>query len=110
MSGQVAALNMAGHAQAYDFLSYAWSDVFDLHMEFAGDERGRDRVIVRGAPESGSFTVLYLAAGVLTAYLAVNTKSREFPKLQKLIRRKTPLAGRESDLADPGFDLKTLIA
>jgi NADPH-dependent 2,4-dienoyl-CoA reductase/sulfur reductase-like enzyme len=108
-SGQVAALNMAGQGQAYDFLSYAWSDVFDLHIEFAGDEGGHDQVVVRGAPESGSFTVLYLAGGVLTAYLAVNTRSREFPKFQKLIRRKTPLAGREDDLADPGFDLKTLI-
>lgn len=109
-SGQVAALHMSGHTQAYDLLSYAWSDVFDLHIEFAGDESGRDEVIVRGVPQSGSFTVLYLAGGVLAAYLAVNTQSREFPKLQKLIRRKTPLAGRRSDLADPGFELKTLIA
>ncbi len=107
-SGQIAGLNMAGYAQPYDLLSYAWSDVFDLHIEFAGDESGHDKVIVRGAPDTGTFTVLYLARDVLIAYLAVNTGSGEFPKLQKLIRRRIPLAGKDADLANPGFDVKTL--
>jgi 3-phenylpropionate/trans-cinnamate dioxygenase ferredoxin reductase subunit len=108
-SGQIAALNMTGQAQPYDLLSYGWSDVFDLHIEFAGDEAAHDRVVVRPGPETETFTVLYLARDVLTAYLAVNTDSREFPKLQKLIRRKTPLAGKDAELADPVFDLKTLL-
>jgi len=108
-TGQVAGLNMAGFEQAYDLLSYAWSDIFDLHIEFAGDESEHDRVLVRGALEAGSFAVLYLKGDLLRAYFAVNTDSREFPALQKLIRRKTPLGGRDADLENPDADLKTLV-
>jgi NADPH-dependent 2,4-dienoyl-CoA reductase/sulfur reductase-like enzyme len=108
-SGQIAGSNMAGAAQAYDLLTYAWSDIFELHIEFAGDETGYDRILVRGSLDANIFTALYLTNDVLTAYLSVNTDSREFPHLQKLIRRKTHLAGRDGELADPVFDLKALL-
>jgi NADPH-dependent 2,4-dienoyl-CoA reductase/sulfur reductase-like enzyme len=107
-TGQVAGLNMAGIEQKYDLLSYAWSDIFDLHIEFAGDESEHDRVLVRGTLDAASFTVLYLKSEVLRAYFAVNTDSREFPALQKLIRQKTPLYGRDVELTNPLFDLKSL--
>ncbi len=108
-SGQIAGSNMAGTAQAYDLLTYAWSDIFELHIEFAGDETGYDRILVRGSLDDNLFTALYLTNDFLSAYLSVNTDSREFPQLQKLIRRKTYLAGRDGELADPAFDLKTLL-
>src|SRR5690606_20112026 len=45
--GQIAGRNMAaGNEIAYDFLSYVWSDIFDLRLESAGDESERDTVIV----------------------------------------------------------------
>ncbi|MDH3215495.1 MAG: FAD-dependent oxidoreductase [Candidatus Krumholzibacteria bacterium] len=47
--GQVAGLNMAGTPQKYDLLTYVWSDVFDLHIECAGDETARDRTLLRGS-------------------------------------------------------------
>jgi 3-phenylpropionate/trans-cinnamate dioxygenase ferredoxin reductase subunit len=65
-TGQLAGMNMTGDSQAYDMLTYVWSDIFDLHLEFAGDESRHDEVIVRGEPASNSFTVLYLAGGVMT--------------------------------------------
>jgi NADPH-dependent 2,4-dienoyl-CoA reductase/sulfur reductase-like enzyme len=108
-SGQIAGLNMAGIDQVYDLLSYAWSEIFDLHIEFAGDETGYDRVLLRGDVEAASFTALYLTRDVVTAYLAINTDSREFPTLQKLIRRKIPLAGRNREITDGAIDLKTLL-
>jgi 3-phenylpropionate/trans-cinnamate dioxygenase ferredoxin reductase subunit len=107
--GQVAALNMTGNEQPYEMLSYLWSDIFELHLEVAGDETQRDRVILRGTPEDGSFAVLYLKENRLRAYLAVNTDKRAFPPMQKLIRKGTNLAGRDEDLADPDFDLKELL-
>jgi 3-phenylpropionate/trans-cinnamate dioxygenase ferredoxin reductase subunit len=108
-TGQVAGLNMTGNAQVYDLLTYAWSDVFDLHIEFAGDESFHDRTLVRGHMNQGSFAVLHLKQNRLTAYFAVNTDSREFPKLQKLIRRKTDLSGADARLRDASFDLKTML-
>lgn len=107
--GQIAGLNMAGIEARYDLVTYAWSDIFDLHLEFAGDESGYDRTIVRGSLGDSSFIVLYLAGDILRAYLAVNASSREYPKLQKLIRRGVSLVGKDGELADPLCDLKTLL-
>jgi len=107
--GQVAGLNMAGIDQVYDLLTYVWSDVFDLHIESAGDETTYDRTLIRGDVEQDSFFVLYLTDDRLTAYFAVNGNRREYPRLQKLIRRHVDLAGRDDALRDPDFDLRTLL-
>lgn len=66
-SGQLAGRNMAGAREAYDLLTYAWSDIFDLHLEFAGDESQHDQAVLRGRPEDKTFMVLYLRGGALTA-------------------------------------------
>jgi NADPH-dependent 2,4-dienoyl-CoA reductase/sulfur reductase-like enzyme len=107
--GQVAGLNMAGMQQEYDLLSYVWSDIFDLHIEFAGDESECDRVLVRGQLGDPSVIVLYLKHNVLRAYFAVNTDSRECPKMQRLIRRALDLTGKDEELRDPSFELKSLV-
>ncbi len=108
-SGQVAGANMAGAKRTYDLLSYVWSDVFDLHLEFAGDEHAGDRTVLRGDPASGSFTLLYLEAGHLTAFFSVAGSPKDIMPLRRLIRGRVPLAGREDDLADPGFPLRHLM-
>ena len=90
----------AGNERAYDFLSYVWSDIFDLRLESAGDESERDTVILRGNYEDAKFTVLYLKDGQLTAYLAVNGDIREFTVWRRLIRGKNDLRGKEELLKD----------
>jgi NADPH-dependent 2,4-dienoyl-CoA reductase/sulfur reductase-like enzyme len=107
--GQLAGQNMAGANNKYDLLTYVWSDIFDLHLEFAGDESEHDQVLLRGHFEEKSFTVLYLKQNVLTAYFAINTDSREFPALQRLIRSKKDLAGKEAQLQDPTFAIRGLL-
>ena len=106
--GQLAGQNMAGAKNAYDLLTYAWSDIFDLHLEFAGDETENDQVLLRGRFEEKSFTVLYFKQNVLTAYFAINTNSKEFPILQRFIRQKKDLTGKKAQLQDPTFALKGL--
>ncbi len=108
-SGQLAGKNMAGAREPYDLLTYVWSDIFDLHLEFAGDESEHDQVLVRGRREDGTFTVLYLKDSALRAYFAVNGESREFPTLQHLIRARRRLGGREAQLQDPAFPVKDLL-
>ncbi len=107
--GQVAGKNMAGGDAKYDLLSYVWSDIFDLHLEFAGDESEHDSTVVRGSMEQGSFTVLYLKDGLLRAYFAVNTEAREFPVFQRLIRRKKDLSGLIDQLQDTSVNLRGLL-
>ena len=108
-SGQIAGVNMAGGTAQYDLLSYVWSDVFDLHLEFAGDETAHDRTLLRGDPGSGSFAQLYLLDNRLTAYFSANGPRKEFLPLQKLIRQRVDLRGKESALADPEQSLRALL-
>jgi 3-phenylpropionate/trans-cinnamate dioxygenase ferredoxin reductase component len=108
--GQIAGRNMAaGNETAYDFLSYVWSDIFDLRLESAGDESERDTVILRGKYEDAKFTVLYLKDGQLTAYLAVNGDIREFTVWRRLIRGKNDLRGKEEQLKDQTFNVRDLL-
>ncbi len=107
--GQLAGQNMAGARSPYDLLTYVWSDIFDLHLEFAGDETEHDQVLVRGRLEDRSFMVLYLKQQALRAYFAVNTGAKEFTTLQRLIRQKKDLSGKELQLQDPTFAVKQLL-
>ncbi|MCI0529216.1 MAG: FAD-dependent oxidoreductase, partial [Nitrospira sp.] len=107
--GQLAGQNMTGTKNKYDHLTYVWSDIFDLHLEFAGDETERDEVLIRGRFQDKSFTVLYMKQKVLTAYFAINTPSKEFPALQRLIRQKKDLSGKVAQLQDPAFAIKQLL-
>jgi 3-phenylpropionate/trans-cinnamate dioxygenase ferredoxin reductase component len=107
-TGQLAAQNMAGGAQPYDLLTYVWSDIFDLHLEFAGDESEHDQVLTRGRLEDRAFTILYLKDHRLTAYFAINANAKDLPPLQRLIRSKKDLGGKELQLQDPAVSLKTL--
>lgn len=107
--GQLAGQNMAGARNRYDLLTYVWSDIFDLHLEFAGDESEQDQVLLRGRFEDRSFTVLYLKQHALTAYFAINTGAKEFPALQRLIRTKKDLTGKEAQLRDPTVAMKGLL-
>src|SRR2546425_1741375 len=94
-SRQLPGQNMAGAGHRYYLVPYVWSDIFDLHLEFAGDESEHDQVLLRGRVDDQRFTVLYLKEGALTAYFAINTNSKDFPALQRLIRQKTDLRGKE---------------
>lgn len=106
--GQLAAQNMTGAQNPYDLLTYVWSDIFDLHLEFAGDETEHDQVLTRGRLDDKSFTVLYLKQHRLTAYFAVNAAAKDFPPLQRLIRQKKDLSGKEAQLQDTSVPLKTV--
>jgi NADPH-dependent 2,4-dienoyl-CoA reductase/sulfur reductase-like enzyme len=107
--GQVAGRNMAGEESPYNFLTYVWSDIFDLRLEFAGDETESDTVLRRGRFEDNRFTVLYMKDGLLTAYFAVNVEAREFSVFRRLILMKKDLAGREAELEDPATELRPLL-
>ena len=107
--GQLAGENMAGGQKAYDLLTYVWSDIFDLHLEFAGDESEHDQMLLRGQIEENSFFILYLKNHILTAYFAINTGAKEFTPLQKLIRLKKDLTDKEPLLQDPKTPIKTLL-
>ena len=107
--GQLAGQNMAGGQSPYGLLTYVWSDIFDLHLEFAGDESEHDQILLRGQVQEMAFTALYLKEKVLKAYLSINTSAKEFPSLQRLIKHKKDLTGKEAQLQDPSVPIKSLL-
>jgi NADPH-dependent 2,4-dienoyl-CoA reductase/sulfur reductase-like enzyme len=108
-SGQIAGKNMAGESVPYDFLSYVWSDIFDLHLEFAGDESDHDQVLLRGAFDDKSFAMLYLKNGRLSAFYAINASDRDLGSLRRLIQTKKDLSGRQADLQNPESNVRDLL-
>ena len=108
-TGTLAGGNMAGERKKYDLLTYVWSDIFDLHLEFGGDEREYDRMLIRGRLGGESFTVIYLKNDVMTAYFAINAIKVDYEILGKIIESRRNLKGNEEHLEDPSFDLKNLL-
>jgi 3-phenylpropionate/trans-cinnamate dioxygenase ferredoxin reductase subunit len=109
MSGMVAGQNMAGASQTYSFLSYVWSDIFDIHLEFAGDESEHDSVLLRGEPKGGSFMSMYTKKGYLTAFFAINASPRDFAVIRRLIQTHAEISGMEAQLQDLEFNLRGLL-
>jgi NADPH-dependent 2,4-dienoyl-CoA reductase/sulfur reductase-like enzyme len=108
-TGQIAGKNMAGRREAYDLVTYVWSDIFDLHLEFAGDESEHDEVLLRGQLETLKFTQLYLKNKRLRAYFSINAGAKDFQPMQQLIRSKKDLSGYTAQLQDPTVPAKTLL-
>lgn len=107
--GDLAGRNMTGARERYALLSYIFSDVFDLHLEMAGDETKRDRMLLRGRLDDEKFTAIYLAAGRATAYFSVNDDANTYKALNKIIENKIDLTQHESELTDGAFDLTSLV-
>jgi 3-phenylpropionate/trans-cinnamate dioxygenase ferredoxin reductase subunit len=58
--------------ERYDAVPWFWSNQYDLRLQTVGLSQGHDDVVVRGAPESRSFTVVYLRGGRVIALDCVN--------------------------------------
>ncbi|GGP20573.1 hypothetical protein GCM10007981_09200 [Thermocladium modestius] len=109
-TGKLAAANMRGSRSRYDFLSTIWSDVFDLHLESAGDAVNRDEELVRGNVNKPSFVTIYLRRGIIIGYLAVNRDYGELEVLNKLIINKFDASSHRKQLVSEEFDLRSLVA
>jgi 3-phenylpropionate/trans-cinnamate dioxygenase ferredoxin reductase subunit len=114
--GALAGKNMAreaagedGRLEAFDQPPYFFSDLFDLSMEYLGDNHDADDVVARGDPSGQQFTGFYLRAGRLVAALFVNRHDDVEPS-RALIQRRLRVDDRvRRRLADPDADLAALV-
>ena len=81
---KTAASNICGDESCYAQVPWFWSDQYDLKLQIAGLSQGYDRAIVRGNPDSRSFSCLYLRDGQLIAVDAVNSP-KDFMQSKALI-------------------------
>jgi 3-phenylpropionate/trans-cinnamate dioxygenase ferredoxin reductase subunit len=101
--GNSAALNLLGIPTIHDKVPWFWSDQYDLKMIIVGLSAGHDQSVLRGDPETRSFSVCYLREGELIAVDTVNAAKDQL-SARKLIPARARPDPRK--LADPAIPLK----
>lgn len=81
---KTAAANLCGIETEYAQVPWFWSDQYDLKLQIVGLSDGYDEVILRGDPDAGSFSCLYLKQDRLIAVDAVNNP-RDFMQAKQLL-------------------------
>lgn len=69
---KVAAATLLSLPAAYSTVPWFWSDQADLKLQIAGLSGGHDQIVLRGEPDSETFSVLYYRAGQLIAADCIN--------------------------------------
>jgi len=94
-----AAANMLGKSVVHDKVPWFWSDQFDLKLLIVGLSHGYDRCLLRGDPQTHSFSACYLREGELIALDAVNNP-KDYMAARKLItERARPDLSRLPDVS-----------
>ncbi|MEO7132500.1 MAG: FAD-dependent oxidoreductase [Dermatophilaceae bacterium] len=103
---RTAAATLVGHPAAYSDVPWFWSDQGDLRLQISGLYSEVDRTVVRGDPETESFTLLHYRAGLLVAAECVGTRQDHIAVKRGLEKGLTidPDAA-----ADPTIPLKRLL-
>ena len=105
--GVVAAQNMLGQSVTYDRLPFFFSDQYDLGLEYFGNvgPDGYDHVVIRGKPEDGTFTALWLGGGEVLAGMHANDW-----EAMDWIRKIVGARNHRSDLLDTSMSLAQIAA
>lgn len=101
-----AAKAIMGDSSPYSAVPWFWSNQFDLRLQTVGLSAGHDEVIVRGAPSSRSFSVIYLRCGRVVALDTVNMTKDYVQGRALVVAGASPPRDR---LADPSVPLKALV-
>jgi 3-phenylpropionate/trans-cinnamate dioxygenase ferredoxin reductase subunit len=98
---------ITGHAHDYDQVPLFWSDQAGLRLQIAGLTTGGETAIVRGDPTSEAFSVFCYRDDRLVAVESVS-RLPDHMQARKLLR--AGCSPTPEQAADPGFDLKSLVA
>lgn len=96
-----------GDPQPYRAVPWFWSNQYDLRLQTVGLSTGHDDLVVRGAPATRSFSVIYLKGGKVIALDCVNA-TKDYVQGRKLVV--DGLSPDKAALADTGILLKSLAA
>ena len=100
------AKHLTGERVPYDTIPWFWSNQYDLRLQTVGFSSEDDEAILRGDPDSRSFSVVYLRDGRVAAVDCVNA-TRDYAQGRRLIEAQSE-PDRDA-LADPEVALKTLL-
>jgi 3-phenylpropionate/trans-cinnamate dioxygenase ferredoxin reductase subunit len=105
--GRVVGRNMAGAEEPYEYLSYFFSDAFDLSFNVFGRPAMADRIVMRGELGAKGSVVFCGHEGRLCAAVLVN-ENESMDECRELVRSRLTLEDIEKRLSDPGVDLETI--
>jgi 3-phenylpropionate/trans-cinnamate dioxygenase ferredoxin reductase subunit len=94
---------LVGKPRSYDALPWFWSEQGEQRLQIAGLTTGFQQVVLRGAPESGSYSAFCYAGDQLLGIESIN-KPADHVQARRLLaaaRRVTP-----EQAADESFDLR----
>jgi 3-phenylpropionate/trans-cinnamate dioxygenase ferredoxin reductase subunit len=103
---KAAALNILGRPTVHDRVPWFWSDQYDNKMLIVGLTHDHDSQVVRGDPQSRSFSVCYLKGRELLAVEAIN-HSKDYMAARKLIADRAVM--NSAALADLNVALKDAV-
>lgn len=103
---KTAASNICGEDASYAQVPWFWSDQYDLKLQIAGLSQGYDEVVLRGDPQTRSFSCLYLRDGQLIAVDAVN-RPKDFMQSKALIANHARIESQK--LANMDIALKDMV-
>lgn len=75
---------LSGSPAPYSAIPWFWSNQYDIRLQTIGLNIGYDATLLRGTPDSGSFSLGYLRDGVLIAVDSINA-TRDYTHARKLI-------------------------
>jgi 3-phenylpropionate/trans-cinnamate dioxygenase ferredoxin reductase subunit len=85
-TGMLAARNMLGNTETYDFFSTVWSDVFDIHIESAGITSGWEERATVGSVQANKFANIYIKEKMAVGYTAVNLEWEKIKVLNETVK------------------------
>lgn len=101
----IAAKTILGLDVHYDATPWFWSNQYDLKLQTVGLSSGHDEAILRGDPDTRSFSVVYRKQGRVVALDCVNAV-KDYVQGRKLVADGAIVDA--TLLADPSVSLKTL--
>jgi 3-phenylpropionate/trans-cinnamate dioxygenase ferredoxin reductase component len=103
---EAVAANLLGGERSYDAVPYFWSEQFGRMVQYAGHHPAGDTTVWRGDPDSGPWSLCWLAGERLVAILTVD-RPRDLLQGRRLIAAGAAVdAGR---LADPEVPVKATV-
>jgi len=103
--GMTVGRNMAGEDHIHNDRLWVWSDQYETNLQMIGAPSAWDRLVYRGDPASGSFTVFYLHGGKIVGVNAINN-GREVRILERLMASGATVT--PDQLADPTVNLRKI--
>ncbi len=101
------AKSIMGELTTYHAVPWFWSNQYDLRLQTVGLSTGYDATVVRGEPETRSFSVIYLKQGKVIALDCVNT-TKDYVQGRAFVVE--GFAPTPEQLADTTVTLKELAA